>query len=262
LFGGGPIEADVAMASPQGLPVRTDAVPGDAGPKTRIGVSDKDGPSGHRERLRDRFMAGPDTIPDYELLELLLFRVFARGDTKPLAKALIRHFGSFAEVLNAPAHRLKEVKGVGDRVVEELAIVRAAGVRLVRAGAVQKTVFSNWQAVIDYCMTAQAYDGVERFRILFLDKRNQLIADEVQQTGTVDHTPVYVREVLKRGLELGATALILVHNHPSGDPTPSRADIEMTKQIVEAAKPLGIVVHDHVIVGRNGHVSLRSQRLM
>lgn len=207
-------------------------------------------------------MAGADAIPDYELLELLLFRVFARGDTKPLAKALIRHFGSFAEVLNAPAHRLKEVKGVGDRVVEELAIVRAAAVRLVRAGAVQKTVFSNWQAVIDYCMTAQAYDGIERFRILFLDKKNQLIADEVQQTGTVDHTPVYVREVLKRGLELGATALILVHNHPSGDPTPSRADIDMTKQIVEAAKPLGIVVHDHIIVGRNGHVSLKSQRLM
>ena len=220
------------------------------------------GPEGHRTRLRERFKAAPDALPDYELLEMLLFRVFPRGDTKPLAKALIHRFGSLAEVLNAPVERLKEVEGIGDRAAEELALIRVASVRLVRAGAVNRHAFSNWQAVIDYCKTAQAYENKERFRILFLDKRNQLIADEVQQTGTVDHTPVYVREVIKRGLELGATALILVHNHPSGDPTPSRADIDMTRQIVDAAKPLGIIIHDHIIVGRSGHVSLKEQRLM
>lgn len=221
------------------------------------------GPEGHRERLRARFRdGGADALPDYEMLEMILFRVFPRGDTKPLAKALLNEFRSFAEVLNASPARLKDVKGVGDRVVDELKLIRATATRLIRAEAVGREAFSNWHAVLDYCKVAQAYDDKERFRILFLDKRNQLIADEVQQTGTVDHTPVYVREVVKRSLELSATAIVLVHNHPSGDPSPSRADIDMTKTIIEAARPLGITVHDHIIVGRNGYVSLKAQRLM
>lgn len=223
------------------------------------------GPSyvGHRSRLRERFKSGgADALPDYELLELVLFRAVPRRDTKDLAKRLIARFGSFAEVINAPEARLAEVKDVGEAVITELKVVRAAALRLMRGEIMHKPALSSWSQVLDYCRAAMGFELREQFRILFLDKRNQLIADEVQQQGTVDHTPVYVREVVKRALELSATAIVLVHNHPSGDPTPSRADIEMTKQIVEAARPLGVVVHDHIIVGREGHVSFKGLRLI
>ncbi|MEM7193237.1 MAG: DNA repair protein RadC [Pseudomonadota bacterium] len=218
---------------------------------------------GHRERLRKRFRdSGGHTLPDYELLELVLFRAMPRRDTKPLAKAVLARFGSFAEAMNAPDDLLLEVPGLGDAAVTEIKLVRAAALRLMRGEVLERPVMSSWQGVIDYCRAAMGFEAKEQFRILFLDKRNQIIADEVQQEGTVDHTPVYVREVVKRALELSATAIVLVHNHPSGDPTPSRADIEMTKQIVAAAKPLGVVIHDHIIVGRDGHASFRGLGLI
>ena len=211
---------------------------------------------GHRERLRQRFRgAGADALPDYELLELILFRAAPRRDTKPLAKALIARFGTFAEAVNAPEELVREVPGIGEAAVTELKLVRAAALRLMRGEVLERPVLSSWAQVLDYCRASMGFASKEQFRILFLDKRNQIIADEVQQTGTVDHTPVYVREVVKRALELSATAIVLVHNHPSGDPTPSRADIEMTKQIVAAAKPLGVLIHDHIIVGKQGHAS-------
>lgn len=218
---------------------------------------------GHRERLRERFMqGGPEALPDYELLELVLFNALPRRDTKDLAKRLIARFGSFAEVINAPVPLIKEVKGAGDRVVEELKIVRAAALRLMQRQVLEKPVLGSWQQVLDYCRASMAYESRELFRILFLDRKNRLIADEVQGEGTVDHTPVYVREVVKRALELSSTAIILVHNHPSGDPAPSRADIDMTKLIVDAARPLGVTVHDHIIVGRQGHASFRALKLI
>jgi DNA repair protein RadC len=218
---------------------------------------------GHRERLRSRFReAGADAVSDYELLELLLFRALPRRDVKPLAKTLIGKFGSFAEVIAAPPQRLAEVSGLGEAAITEFKIVEAAAQRLARGKVKQRTVLGSWSSVLEYCRAAMAFADKEQFRILFLDKRNQLIADEVQQVGTVDHTPVYPREVVKRALELSATAVILVHNHPSGDPTPSRADIQMTQQIVEVAKPLGISVHDHIIVGKEGHASLKGLRLI
>lgn len=219
--------------------------------------------SGHRQRLRDRFRkGGPDALPDYELLELVLFRALPRRDTKDLAKRLIARFGSFAEVVNAPESQLKEVKDAGEAVVTELKLIRAAALRVVKSEITERPLLSSWAQVLDYLRAAQGFEHREQFRILFLDKKNRLIADEVQGTGTVDHTPVYVREVVKRALELSATAIILVHNHPSGDPTPSRADIDMTKLIVEAARPLGVAVHDHVIVGKTGHASFRALRLI
>jgi DNA repair protein RadC len=219
--------------------------------------------AGHRQRLRDRFRkGGADALPDYELLELVLFRALPRRDTKSIAKRLLARFGSFAEVVNAPEPRLKEVQDVGESVVTELKLVRAAALRLMRTEIVQRPALASWKQVLDYLRAAQSYEHREQFRILFLDKRNRLIADEVQGEGTVDHTPVYVREVVKRALELSSTAIILVHNHPSGDPTPSRADVDMTKQIVATAAPLGIAVHDHIIVGREGHASLKALRLI
>jgi DNA repair protein RadC len=218
---------------------------------------------GHRERLRDRFRdAGADALTDYELLELLLFRALPRRDVKPLAKALIAKFGSFAEVLAAPPVRLAEVKGLGEAAITELKAVEAAAHRLTRGQVIQRPVLSSWSAVLDYCRTAMAFADKEQFRILFLDKRNQLIADEKQQEGTVDHTPVYPREIVKRALELSATAVILVHNHPSGDPTPSRADIQMTQAVIEVARPLGISVHDHLVVGKEGHASFKGLKLI
>jgi DNA repair protein RadC len=218
---------------------------------------------GHRERLRARFLAaGSEAVSDYELLELVLFRAIPRRDVKPLAKELLATFGSFAEVIAAPHGRLREVKGLGEAAITELKVVQAAAHRFTRGAVQQRALLSSWSAVLDYCRSAQGFAEREEFRILFLDKRNRLIADEVQQTGTVDHTPVYPREVVKRALELSATAIILVHNHPSGDPTPSRADIEMTRQIVEVAKPLGVAVHDHIIVGRDGHASLKGLKLI
>jgi DNA repair protein RadC len=218
--------------------------------------------SGHRQRLKERFVtAGPEALPDYELLELVLFNAIARSDTKPIAKRLIERFGSFAEAINAPPERLREVKGVGDAVIMQLKLVRAAALRLMQGGIMQRPVLTSWTAVLDYCRAAMGFEAREQFRILFLDKKNRLIADEVQQRGTVDHTPVYVREVVKRALELSSSAIILVHNHPSGDPTPSRADIDMTRQIVDAARPLGVTIHDHIIVGRQGHASFKTLKL-
>jgi DNA repair protein RadC len=218
---------------------------------------------GHRARLRERLLgAGSNALADYELLELVLFRAIPRRDVKPLAKSLIEIFGSFSEVIAAPRQRLAEVEGLGDAGITELKVVEAAAHRFARGSVKQRHVLSSWSAVLDYCRAAMAFADREQFRILFLDKRNQLIADEVQQTGTVDHTPVYPREVVKRALELSATAVVLVHNHPSGDPTPSRADVEMTKQIIEVAKPLGIAVHDHIIVGKDGHASLKGLGVM
>jgi DNA repair protein RadC len=218
---------------------------------------------GHRERLRARFReAGSDAVSDYELLELVLFRALPRRDVKPLAKALIARFGSFGEVIAAPWPLLAETDGLGDAAITEFKVIEAAARRLARGEVKRRHVLSSWTAVLEYCRTAMAFADKEQFRILFLDKRNQLIADEVQQVGTVDHTPVYPREVVKRALELSATAVILVHNHPSGDPTPSRADIDMTRQLTAAAKPLGVAVHDHIIVGRDGHASLKGMGLM
>lgn len=218
---------------------------------------------GHRERLRERFyVAGPEALSDYELLEMALFTALPRRDTKPLAKALLNKFGSFAEVVHAPVALLREVDGVGEAAVNQIKLLGAAASRVAKGEIKRKIALSSWNEVIDYCRTGMAFAEKEQFRLLFLDKRNQLIADEIQQTGTVDHTPVYPREVIKRALELSATALILVHNHPSGDPTPSQADIQMTKAIVDIAAPLGISVHDHIIVGKNGHASLKGMRLI
>lgn len=218
---------------------------------------------GHRERLRDRFRGvGADALSDYELLELVLFRALPRRDVKPLAKTLIGKFGSFAETVHAPPARLGEVEGLGEAAITEIKLIAAAASRVAKGQLKQRTVLSSWSAVIEYCRAAMAFADKEQFRILFLDKRNQLIADELQQVGTIDHTPVYPREVVKRALELSATAIIMVHNHPSGDPTPSTADIQMTKSIVGIANPLGISVHDHIIVGKNGHASLKGLRLM
>lgn len=218
---------------------------------------------GHRERLRQRFVSGgSEALPDYELLELLLFRSLPRRDTKPIAKALIEKFGSFAEVISATPERLNEVKGIGDSVVIDLKLVQAAAVRLSLSSVLDKTALHSWSQLINYCRASMAYKTTEQFRILFLDKKNYLIADEIQGQGTVDHTPVYVREVIKRTLELSASSIILVHNHPSGDVTPSRADIDMTNKIIEAAEKLNIIVHDHIIVGRDGHASFRSLELI
>lgn len=213
---------------------------------------------GHRERLRKRFRdAGADALADYELLELVLFRSIPRRDVKPIAKELLRRFGSFAEVLAAPERLLIEVDGIGTTIATDIKLIEAAAGRLTRGAIAGRSVLDSWSAVLDYCRTTMAFAEKEHFRVLFLDKRNHLIADEVQQRGTVDHTPVYPREVIKRALELSACAIILVHNHPSGDPAPSSADISMTREIADIAGPLGIEVHDHIIVGRKGHVSLR-----
>jgi len=224
---------------------------------------DETGPSGHRERLRERFVkGGADAMPDYELLELTLFSALPRRDTKPLAKALLARFGSFAEVIAAPRARLLEVKGVGEGVVHHLKIVEAAAQRLAKTRVIGRPALSSWTALLDYCTATMARSQNEEFRILFLDRKNILIADEVQNRGTVDHTPVYPREIIKRALELSASAIILVHNHPSGDPTPSKADIAMTREVASAAKALGIAVHDHLVIGRGGHTSFKSQGLL
>jgi len=212
----------------------------------------------HRKRLRERFMqGGAAAMPDYELLELVLFRAIPRQDVKPLARRLLDIFGDFNRVLSAPATRLVGVQGVGDAVIQELKIVEAASHRLMRSKVMQRPVISGWDAVLDYCHTTMAHRETEQFRVLYLDRKNVLIADEEQAQGTVDHVPVYPREVVKRALELNASALILVHNHPSGDPTPSESDISMTQQIDEAAQALGLVLHDHLIIGKSTELSLR-----
>ena len=241
------------------MPPATDPAPIDAG------TSEPDDPDyiGHRDRLRRRFAAGgAAAVADYELLELLLFRFLPRRDVKPIAKALIRRFGSVAEALAAPVKDLTEVKGIGESAALDIKIVEAAARQLTRGEIGKRTVLSSWTAVLDHCCASMAFAREEEFRVLFLDKRNALIAEETQGKGTVDHTPVYPREIVRRALEHSASAVILVHNHPSGDPTPSQADIQMTREIVKIAKPLGILVHDHIIVGRDGHASFKGLRLI
>lgn len=216
--------------------------------------------AGHRQRLRDRFMdGGADALPDYELLELVLFQSLKNGDVKPLAHRLIKTFGDFNRVLSASVERLKEVDGVGPRIACDLKLIEAATHRMSRGRVLKRPVISSWAALLEYCRVTMSHSETELFRILFLDLKNILIADEIQSTGTVNHVPVYPREVVKRGLELNASALILVHNHPSGDPTPSSADIDMTDQIARACDAVGIVIHDHLVVGRSSEVSFKSE---
>ncbi|MEQ8696702.1 MAG: DNA repair protein RadC [Bauldia litoralis] len=220
---------------------------------------------GHRDRLRQRFLeGGADALPDYELLEVILFAANPRADVKPMAKALIQHFGGLARVLSATPEALDRtnVKGLGTAGIAAIKAAQAASLRLLSAQAREAPVISNWQALLDYLRAAMAHEPIEQVRILFLDRKNRLIADEIQGRGTVDHTPVYPREVVKRALELGACALILVHNHPSGDPTPSQADIDMTRTVKDAAAPLGVVLHDHLVVGAAETASFRSLGLL
>jgi DNA repair protein RadC len=222
-----------------------------------------DGPHGHRGRMREKLLErGPGALADYELLEMLLFFAFKKGDTKPLAKRLINRYGSFAGVLTAPQQELLEFPGLGEHSVSALKLVQDAALRLARAEVMDKPVLKSWDLLMDYLNAAIAREKIEQFRILFLDSKNRLIADEAQARGTVNHTPVYPREVIKRALELHATALILVHNHPSGDPTPSRADVEMTQEIKAAGAVLSVVVHDHIIIGNGRHLSFRREGLL
>lgn len=214
----------------------------------------------HRKRLRARFFdGGADAMPDYELLELVLFRAIPRQDVKPLARRLIEIFGDFPHVLAAPKGRLLDVDGVGDAVVQEVKIVEAAAHRMARGQVLNRHVVTGWDDLVRYCQTAMAHRSTEQFRVLYLDRKNVLIADEAQASGTVDHVPVYPREVVKRALELEASALILVHNHPSGDPTPSAEDIAMTENIRLAAEALGLVLHDHLVIGKSREISFRSE---
>jgi DNA repair protein RadC len=218
---------------------------------------------GHRDRLRARFMeGGPSALADYELLELYLFRSILRRDVKPIAKELIAKFGSFAEVVSAPINRLAEIKGISEKIALDLKILQAGALKLGQETILGRPVLSSWSALLDYCRSAMQFEDKEQFRVLFLDKKNRLIADEVLGHGTVDRAPVYPREVIKRALELSSTAIILAHNHPSGDPTPSQSDIEMTNNIISAAKALGVAVHDHLIIGRDNTVSFKTLGLM
>ncbi|MEX0348386.1 MAG: DNA repair protein RadC [Paracoccaceae bacterium] len=232
----------------------SDEAPADALPSGRTPSYIKD----HRKRLRDRFMSGgAAAMPDYELLELVLFRAIPRQDVKPLARLLLEAFGDFNRVLSAPPERLADIKGIGAAVITELKIVEASAHRLARSKVLQRHVLSGWDALLDYCHTTMAHRETEQFRVLYLDRKNVLIADEEQARGTVDHVPVYPREVAKRALELNASALILVHNHPSGDPTPSQSDIDMTMRIQDACEALGLTLHDHLIIGKSEELSFR-----
>ncbi len=231
--------------------------------RAAVATPDKPHYAGHRSRLRARFLAaGPDALADYELLELLLFLARPRADVKPLAKALLKRFGSFAEVISAEPERLAEVRGVGESAIVALKTAQAAALKLMRQEIMERPILSSWDQVLAYCRASMGYGPTERFRILFLNRKNVLIADEEQQRGTVDHTPVYPREVIKRALELGASAIVMVHNHPSGDPTPSQADIEMTRQVRDAGKAVGVALHDHLVVSREGYASLKSMGLI
>lgn len=219
--------------------------------------------TGHRQRLRERFVfAGDDALQDYELLELLLFSAIPRRDVKPLAKDLLKKFGSLPELMAVPHATLTQVDGISENTATAIKTVTAIAHRMIKQELMQKPVLNNWTRLIDYCHMTMAHETKEHFRILFLNKKNEMIADEIQGSGTVDHTPAYPREIMKRSLELGATALILMHNHPSGDPKPSAADIEMTNLIIDAAKPFDITIHDHVIIARNGHLSFRNEGLI
>lgn len=244
-----------APSSDEAVPIAALARP--SGGKTPSYLAD------HRARLRERFMSGgAAAMPDYELLELVLFRAIPRQDVKPLARRLMSSFGDLSRVLAAPSARLSMVEGVGPAVITELKVVAAAAQRMARGKVMQRPVLSGWDALLDYCHTAMGHETTEEFRVLFLDRKNVLIADEAQGRGTVDHVPVYPREILRRALELGASALILVHNHPSGDPTPSEADISMTHRIITGAEVMGITIHDHLIIGTGCEVSFRREGLL
>ena len=228
-------------------------------------VDNKEKPhyAGHRDRLRARFLAGgADALPDYEMLELLLFMAIPRRDVKPLAKTLIARFGNFAGVVNAEISELQSIDGLSDSSIAAIKTVQASAFRMMKQDIMKKPILNSWSRLLDYCHATMAHEKKEHFRILFLNKKNELIADEVQQTGTVDHTPAYPREIIKRALELSATALILVHNHPSGDPKPSEADIDMTYAIKAAAEPFQIILHDHIIVAKNGTSSFKTEGLI
>jgi DNA repair protein RadC len=242
-----------------GTSARAVAAPSPAG----VAPFPSTGPHGHRGRLRDKLLErGPDALADYELLEMLLFFAFRTGDTKPLAKSLINRYGSFAAVLAAPQRELLATRGLGPHSVSAMKLVQAAALRMLRAEVMQRPVLNNWERLTEYLTAVLAREKIEQFRVLFLDAKNRLLADEAQARGTVNHTPVYPREVVKRALELHATALIMVHNHPSGDPTPSRADIEMTAEVKQAAGALGIVLHDHLIIGNGRTLSFRREGLL
>jgi DNA repair protein RadC len=245
------------MAPAHRSPDAEEDAPADAG------TADKPHYLGHRERLRARLLAGgAHALADYELLEFLLFGARPRGDTKPLAKELIKRFGGFAGVFGADKEALLDMPGMGEATAALLLAARAAALRIARAEVQNRSVISSWQALLDYVTIAAGYAAIEEFRLLFLDKKNALIADEPQHRGTVDHTPVYPREVVKRALALGASAIIMVHNHPSGDPTPSQADIDMTRAVAKALHPVGIAVHDHIVIGRGRHASFRTLGLL
>lgn len=217
---------------------------------------------GHRDRLRERFLKSPEALPDYELLELLLFLAIPRRDVKPLAKALITKFKDMNGVLNATPQELQTVSGISEKTAVAIKTIREAGLRVLKLNVLKQPILNSWSRLIDYLSADMAQEKKEHFRLLFLNKKNELIADEIQGSGTVDHTPAYPREIIKRALEVGATALILAHNHPSGDPSPSPADIELTNAVIDAAKPFDIIIHDHVIISRNGHTSFRNEGLI
>jgi DNA repair protein RadC len=231
----------------------------------KIALQKQDDPHymGHRQRLRERFAQnGPDALQDYELLELVLFMAIPRRDVKPLAKTLLKKFGSLAEMMNASIEELTKTEGVSENTAIALRTITALSHRMLKQELMQKPVLNTWARLMDYCYTTMAHEKKEHFRILFLNKKNEMIADEIQQSGTVDHTPAYPREIMKRALELGATALILVHNHPSGDPRPSQADIDVTHAVIKAAEPFNVVIHDHIIISRNGYTSLKNEGLI
>jgi len=218
---------------------------------------------GHRQRLRERFLSGgSDALQDYELLELLLFMAIPRRDVKPLAKTLLKSFGSLPELMAASVNDLTRIDGISENTATAIKSVEALATRMMKQDLEGKPVLNSWTRLMDYCYATMAHEKKEHFRILFLNKKNALIGDEIQGSGTVDHTPAYPREIMKRSLELGATAIILMHNHPSGDPKPSQADIDMTAQIIRAAEPFNITVHDHIIISRNGYTSMKNKGLM
>ncbi|MFT5868695.1 MAG: DNA repair protein RadC [Paracoccaceae bacterium] len=258
-LGEGPQPSFELIGAPVGVPAVAQTVV--AAARSPLKKSELDDYRGaHRMRLRQRFeQGGADAVPDYELLEMILYRPLARVDTKPIAKRLISEFGDLNRVLAASPARLKRVHGVGDAVVLELKLMESVGHRMARAKVIDKPILSSWDALLDYCRASMAHRELEQFRVLYLDRKNCLIADDLQQTGTVDHVPVYPREVVKRALELNASALILVHNHPSGDPTPSESDLTMTRAICDAAEVLGLVVHDHLIIGKAREISFRAE---
>jgi len=221
--------------------------------------------AGHRSRLRGRLLAASDPgegLLDHELIEYLLMLAIPRIDTKPIAKALLREFGGIGGLLAADADALRRVDGVGDSAAAAIKIAQGAALRMIRGQVAERPVLANWQALLDYLRADMAHGGVERFRVLHLNTRNMLIRDEVMSEGSIDQAAVYVREVIRRAIDLGSASIILVHNHPRGDPSPSRADIEITRTIAEAGKRLGVAVHDHIVIGTAGHVSLRAQGLI